>query len=239
VSTRRRDARYQSRFPAEVVFGKKRLALYTEDLSYRGVFLRTDTPPALRQLVKVRLVIPFAGRALEMHGMTVHVVEHENDVGRVPGIGIQFYGLDRETRDAWEATVRHVADRAPLAPDQSRFHVPEETPEHIRRRFRRQTTVLTVRAGSKVDLDELVVRDVSLGGTFIKTTEALVINSPVMVCIHHPENGSTFILDGVVRHVQLEGVGIEFVGLDALRREELADFVKGGIIVDDEPLITS
>lgn len=234
MTTRRRDTRYQARFPVQVTFGKKRLSLLTEDLSYRGVFLRTDTPPALRQLVRVRIVVPFVGRALDMHGMTVHVVDYENAAGRTPGIGVQFYGLDRDTREAWEATVRHVEASAPLASDQEPFKLPENTPEPIRRRFQRHTAVLTVETPSRGDLDALVTRDISVGGTFIKTEEALKLGAPVMVCLHHPENGSTFILDAAVRHVQLDGVGVEFVGLDDARREELEEFVKGGILVDEE-----
>ena len=181
----------------------------------------------------MRIVVPFAGRALDMHGMTVHVVDYENAGGRTPGIGVQFYGLDRETRETWEATVRHVEGSAPLSPDQSRFALPEDTPEPIRRRFQRHTAVLTVETPSRGDLDAWVTRDISVGGTFIKSEEALKLGAPVMICLSHPENGSTFILDGVVRHVQLDGVGVEFVGLDDARRQELHEFVQGGILVDE------
>lgn len=230
----RRDSRYEARFPTQVTFGKRRLSLLTEDLSYRGVFLRTDTPPSLRQLVRVRIVVPFVGRALDMHGMTVHVVEHDNAGGRVPGIGIQFYGLDRDTREAWETTVRHVASTAPLATDQSPFALPSDTPEPVRRRFQRHTAVLTVKSWTQTELDGLITRDVSAGGAFIETSERVDLGAPVMICIHHPENGSTFILDGVVRHVHTDGLGVEFVGMDHTRRQEVIEFVKGGIIVDDE-----
>lgn len=236
MSTRRRDARYQARFPAQLTFGKRRLSLRTEDISFRGVFLRSDTPPPLRQLVKVRLVVPFAGIALEMHGMTVHVVEYDNAEGRCPGIGVSFYGMDRDTREGWEATVRHVALTAPLADDQAPLSVPENTPEPIRRRFQRHTAVLTVSTKSKSELDALVTSDVSKGGTFLRTEEAFKIGSAVMVCLHHPDNDSTFILDGIVRHVELDGVGVEFVGLDDTRREELDDFVRAGILIDEEEL---
>jgi Tfp pilus assembly protein PilZ len=234
MTNARRDFRYEAHFPAQITFAKKRLSLFTEDLGYGGVFVRTDTPPALRQLVRVRLVVPFVARALDMHGMTVHVVGYDNRAARVPGIGVQFYGLDRDTREAWEATVRHVATTAPLAPDQSPFILPSDTPEPIRRRFQRHTAVLTVKTGSQNELDTVVTRDVSAGGTFIRTKESFKLGAPVMVCIHHPDNGSTFILDGIVRHAHGEGVGVEFVGIDALRRDEFIDFVRGGILIDEE-----
>lgn len=230
----RRDSRFEARFPTQVTFGKRRLSLLTEDLSYRGVFLRTDTPPSLRQLVRVRIVVPFVGRGLDMHGMTVHVVEHENAGGRVPGIGIQFYGLDRDTREAWETTVRHIAATAPLAADQSPFTLPSDTPEPVRRRFQRHTAVLTVKTGTHSELDKLVTRDISAGGTFIETNESLQPGAPVMVCVHHPENGTTLILDGVVRHAHRDGVGIEFVGMDGHRRQEILEFVNSGIFIDEE-----
>lgn len=237
-ASRRKDVRYQARFPAELVFGRKRLSLLTEDLSYRGVFLRTDTPPPLRQLVKVRLVLPFVGRAMEMHGMTVHVVEYENLGQRVPGVGIQFYGLDRDTRETWEAAVRHVETTAPLAADQSPFAIPAHTPELIRRRLERHTAVLTLKLKTREELQELVTRNIAVGGAFVPTTERLREGAPVMLCLHHPENDSTFILDGVVHQSRGDGVGIDLVGLDAARREELDEFVQGGIIIGEAEVLS-
>lgn len=234
MNTRRKDTRYQARFPAEVIVGRRRISLFTEDLSLRGVFLRTDTPPALRQLVKVRILVPFVDRALEMHGMNVHVVDYSSSGTRTPGIGVQFYGLDRETREDWETTVRHVAASAPLVEDPVPLSLPADTPEPIRRRFRRHTVVLNVKPETRQAFDDIVGRDVPSGVVFIPTSESLKEGAPVMICLHHPENGTTFILDGKIRLVQRNGVNVEILGMDGLRRDDLSDFAQGGIIVDVE-----
>src|SRR5579863_4485762 len=116
---RRRGVRYTIRFPVQLTLGKRTVSLLTSDVSYGGVFLRTDAPPALQQLVRVRLVLPIGDRALSMHGMTVRVVTPDNPSGYDAGFGVQFYGVDQTTRDSWDTFVRHVEDRYPRAADQT------------------------------------------------------------------------------------------------------------------------
>ena len=78
---------------------------------------------------------------------------------------------------------------------------------------------------------------VSKGGMFIETEAPLAPGQPVMVNVHHPERNDTLLLDAVVRRVQRRpsrGVGVEFVRMDRERRDEFMEFVRGGIVVDDE-----
>ena len=48
---RRRDTRYRYRLEITVKMGGKVQRLFTEDVSYRGLFARTDTLPVMRQLI--------------------------------------------------------------------------------------------------------------------------------------------------------------------------------------------
>src|SRR5579863_9410238 len=116
---KRRDVRFAIRFPAQLSYKHRTTSLMTEDVSYGGVFLGTDTPPPTLQLVGVQLVLPVGGHALKAHGMTVHVVEPGGPPGRPCGVGVQFYALDRETRETWEAFVTHVRTTYPRAADQA------------------------------------------------------------------------------------------------------------------------
>ena len=65
---KRRDVRYQVRFPVQMTAGRRKSTLFAEDVSRRGLFLRTDTPPPLRQLVRIQLVLPPGQHALRGHG---------------------------------------------------------------------------------------------------------------------------------------------------------------------------
>ena len=49
----RREVRYKVRLPVKVIRTREIQSLLTEDVSFRGVFLRMDAPPSLRQLVRL------------------------------------------------------------------------------------------------------------------------------------------------------------------------------------------
>lgn len=99
----RRDTRVAVQVPVVLIRGKKESALETSDVSYRGLFLRTAEPPALRSLIRFRVTLP--DRTFETHAMVVHVIEQ---VGRQPGIGLQFWGLAGSDQRAWDDFVRQV-----------------------------------------------------------------------------------------------------------------------------------
>src|SRR5262245_55545372 len=87
--------------------------LLTHDVSFRGVFVRTDTPPVLRQLVKIELVLPDK-TLIGGHAMVVHVAPKQQGVpkgeGPVPGIGLQFWGPIENAR-AWEQFIHGLRQR--------------------------------------------------------------------------------------------------------------------------------
>lgn len=117
----RRDTRVEVRLPVVVLRGKLALALETRDMSYRGLFVCTQEPPALRSLVRLRVSLPT--RTFETHAMVVHVVEgaaHET------GVGLQFWGLSGPDRKAWDDVVRQLmqAQHATLKKSQLTLHTP-------------------------------------------------------------------------------------------------------------------
>ncbi len=105
----RRENRYPARIVARLVRRSATVELMTNDVSFRGAFLRTDAPPALRQLVRVSFVMP-TGEIVSAHAMVVHVVQ-PNGGSSVPGVGVQFWGPVEESK-AWE---RYVYDLKVLA----------------------------------------------------------------------------------------------------------------------------
>ena len=98
----RRDARLDVRVPVVLIRGRTTLEHQTLDVSFRGIFLECNEPPALRSLVRLKVTIP--SRTLEVHAMAVHVVPPAD--GHQGGVGLQFWGLSGPDRQAWEDFVR-------------------------------------------------------------------------------------------------------------------------------------
>jgi hypothetical protein len=104
----RREARVDVCVPVVIYRGKNPVAVETSDVSFKGLFVRTNDPPPLRSLV--RLKVALADREFEAHAMAVHVVTASASTdeadARVPGVGLQFWGLAGSDRTAWDDFVR-------------------------------------------------------------------------------------------------------------------------------------
>jgi len=94
------------------VRGAGEVPLLTGDVGYRGLFLRTDNPPPLRQLLQVKLMLPPGNDALTVHAMAAFVVP-AGATGCAPGVGLQLYAVSGEARQKWERLVGWVAKTYP------------------------------------------------------------------------------------------------------------------------------
>lgn len=112
----RRDKRYRTRLPIRTRIGGRVLSLFTEDVSFRGLFLCTETPPPVRQLIRIETILPPGSTPFATHGMVVYVVNKDEPGGRTPGVGVQFYGMGDERR-AWESFIQFIQWRSEQVPD--------------------------------------------------------------------------------------------------------------------------
>jgi len=237
MAHRRRDSRYSIQFPVQLLHARRPHSLVTEDVSEGGIFLATDAPPPLMQLVQVQLVLPIGDHALSAHGMTVHVVLPANPLGRVPGIGVQFYALDRATRDAWEAFTRYVAANFPRATDQTPLRLQRGvTPEPLSRRFGHHKAVLELKPATLEALEAIYTDDVPTGGLSIRTLVHVELGANVVVHVTHPISRAPFLFEARVKH-RLDaprGLRVELLGVDTQFRAEFLDFVRGPVVVEEE-----
>jgi hypothetical protein len=234
---RRLDTRYLIEFPVQLVHARRSRSLVVQDVSQGGVFIRTDAPPPLLQLVQVHLVLPIGGHALSAHGMTVHVVEEEGIHGRGPGIGVQFYGLDESTRLAWEAFTRHVATHYPESPDQTPLRLARgATPQPLSRRFFRHKSVLELKPASRSELEDIYTQQLSTGRLFVPTQLDLPPGTVVVVHVTHPVDHTPFLIQATVKQRELAPVGltVTLLGHDARLSAEMLAFVRGTIVFDEE-----
>ena len=105
----RRSARYQ--FTLQVLLdsaGQSRPTL-TEDISFHGVFVRTDEPEAPNQLLKFIVVDPDTEAHLPLLGIVARsIATTESDDVRPPGMGVSLFGNSRQTEAQWIDLVRRV-----------------------------------------------------------------------------------------------------------------------------------
>jgi Tfp pilus assembly protein PilZ len=223
---KRRDKRYRYQVPAVLSRGTRDLSLLTGDVGYRGLFLRTDDPPPLRQLLQVKLRLPPGNDELAVHAMAVFVVPG-GTVGRAPGVGLQLYALSGEARQRWERFVQWVAKNHPDSLE-APVKAAASAPDTVNRQFPRIRMALSVRAQSIRDLDPILTRDVSRGGMFLRTGFDVAIGSELRLLVTHPLTGRTVAVDAVVRRrvdqpPEGAGLGVEFFGLDEERREAFVE----------------
>ena len=241
---RRRDKRYRVRLPIRTRIGGRLQELVTDDVSFRGLFLHTDKPLPLRQLIRIEATLPPEGVPFATHGMVVHSVTEGE--GRPGGCGVQFYGMGDERR-LWEKYIQHVQQSGAQVPDlrstgqQPAVSLPSGEVEPARgaagsgaqdgRRFHRFPVVLEVKPRDIDELFRMYTRDVSVGGMFLSTPREIETGSELRLEVRHPSNESVFTLTAVVRRrsTQPLGVGVEFTGLDDRRRAEFFDFIHAPI----------
>ena len=202
---KRRELRFPARIVVRVLRRGVNIELLTNDVSFRGAFVRTDTPPALRQLVKVAFDMP-GGEVVSAHAMVVHVVPPGGGES-IPGIGVQFWGPVHNSK-AWEQFVYElkVRERAGAATSRSTDKVRRSS-----ERFKLQLEVI-------IDGRRLSTRDVSETGMAIRSESAMPVGTRAHLQVHsngHPSLAFDVIVRRRIEEPTFKGLGVEFVDIKA------------------------
>ncbi len=108
-------ARYQVDLTVTMKWRRNAATLKLLDASDGGVFVITDDQPSMRELVRLEFKLPGRAEPLAAHGMAVNNALDNDPEGRPPGVGIQFYGMDRDTQRAWGQFIEQLRrTQAPL-----------------------------------------------------------------------------------------------------------------------------
>ncbi len=241
----RKEPRYRLRIPVILRLGKESVELMTEDVSFSGMFVRTDAPPPERGLIKIDVPVPGEVVSLAMTAMVVHCIEPAlpSQPARVPGAGLQLYGVGADLREKWSRYVLSLRDKDANAASrpvlvETGVNEPEmPNREPIGRRHIRYAAVLIVRAKTIDDLVTTYTRDISQGGTFLTTDVAVSAGEALCLELIHPDTGEAFDLDCVVRRRVRDGLGVEFTDLDDDKREAFWQFVEPVIELAEEDFV--
>lgn len=94
-------ARFKTDLAVTMKWRRSVVTVRAIDASDGGVFVRTEEQPNLRELVRLELTLPGRAEAFSVHGMPVNCAVAGDPEGREPGVGIQFYAMDRESQRVW------------------------------------------------------------------------------------------------------------------------------------------
>ncbi len=223
-TTPRREERYAVRVPITLKVGNKISKLYSSDVSFRGLFICTDDPPVLRQLISIEAKLPPDEVEFRSHGMSVYVLRPEQDAKRLPGVGVQFYAQSESERRKWERFVTHVRQNPP--------ELPPDAIDSVKRQYPRFDARFEVHPRDLNELEVLYSRDISAGGMFLDTDLRLDPGKILSLTIYHPITRQAFTIDSIVKRRSdspPQGLGVQFTNLDAMRLEKFQEFVKEGL----------
>ena len=104
---RRYLPRYLDRFRVTLAAGKHRAQREALNVSATGMFIETDAPPGVDQIVQVILELPDGKPPAEAQAIVLHTVPPGHT--SAPGAGVQFIAADdsfRSRLDAWLSKLR-------------------------------------------------------------------------------------------------------------------------------------
>lgn len=241
-SLMRRHRRIPLRIPVIIVGPRGQVQLLTDDVSLAGIFVRTDSPRKLRQLVQVKVPIVDSGEEIKLLAMVAHSVStHEAETtDRIAGMGLNLYGVRPAVLAKWTAFVEKcTADYDALADEGAGAMVQRVLAADAGRATRPS---VGIRVGSVSTLYELMRPDLGGEGRFVPTSETLAPGTEVAVVVSHPEDGSEFTLTArVVRRATRgseTGVAIVFDPLDAATRTAYTTYIESAIpLLEDDDII--
>jgi Tfp pilus assembly protein PilZ len=216
---RRRDERFLLSLPVALVRGKRREPLFTEDVSFRGLFLRIDKPPAVHQLVQLEVELPPSGKIVPVHARVVRARPSEGRPPSAAGVGVELHALAGEARSLWEEFVRSLMPKGR----------PAAVAVPVAGRLERHGADLRLLLGSPGELEALLAAHLAHDVVFVPTAIALPVGHAVRVTLVHPVTAATHALDCMIAWRDVEsveaGVGLELAAMDDVRTAGLRDFI--------------
>ncbi len=104
------------RVPARLRVGwtssKDFLSAYSKNISRGGIFIATDNPPALREVVELSVELPDGKPPVKTHAEVVHCVPpaQARKTGTIAGAGLQFLDASDDFRERLDACIEALSD---------------------------------------------------------------------------------------------------------------------------------
>jgi Tfp pilus assembly protein PilZ len=193
---------------------------YASNLANGGVFVPTEESFAIRESVRVQLILEFCARSIQLSAEVVHLVTAEMvAMGGQAGVAVQFTGTAHEIRGRLEPLSRSCGVHQFRPADPGRRAAPR-----VRAR-------VPIRIEGGEEPFEGHTRDLSQTGVLVAMPgRGIEVGQYVNLTLRHPETGDEIDVGGtVVRLIETDGevsaVGVHFDPSQE-RRPELERFVE-------------
>jgi uncharacterized protein (TIGR02266 family) len=105
-------ARVPARFRVGWTSARDFLVAYSENISRGGIFIATDNPPALREVVELSIQLPDGKPPVKTKAEVVHslTADRARATGRVAGAGLQFIGGTDDFRSRLDECISALSD---------------------------------------------------------------------------------------------------------------------------------
>jgi len=192
---------------------------HSANLVNGGVFVATEQPATVREIVSVELALAGESIKVRLDGEVVHIIPPQMaEAGAVPGVAVQFAGTQTALRAALEPLVQATGAPRPEPPDSGRRKAPR-VPAQVPIRIKAPGVSLSGHT-----------RDISLCGVLVSVPgDSMPVGTRVQLTIHHPTNGESLGVDATVtRQIASKGgavaLAIEF-DPPAERQDEVHRFI--------------
>jgi Tfp pilus assembly protein PilZ len=220
--------RYKAQIAAKFLSRSQTVAFLTDHVSALGVFVRTDSPPPVMELVRIEFSLPPSNAKIVMNGMVSQLVSSDTK-NTAPGAEIAFFAKGGESGRLWDEFVQYVREKHPEAASSPvKFAVARDATDQIRRAHPRIVPSIPIAIGSARGASPLSVGDISDGGMFIRTNEAFAVGSDLRVTLQDPRTLAPIPLDCIVRRRATgpnAGIGVEFRNMSAAQRDAVKALV--------------
>jgi Tfp pilus assembly protein PilZ len=226
------NQRYMAQVAATFLARSQSIALLTDYITPDGVFVRTDSPPQVMELLRIEFVLPPSGAKVVMHGMATQIVLPRVK-NAAPGVEIAFFAKGGEAGMLWDQFITHLNEAHPESLSRPVMLAREAT-DQIRRAHPRllpASPIQIIGGGAST----LTIGDISDGGMFIKTNESFVVGSDLRITLHDPRTGAALPVDCIVRRRASganAGIGVEFRNMKDEQRAILRTFMQAASPVE-------
>ena len=178
---------------------------HSANLVNGGVFIATEEPATVRELVSVELALEGESATVRLDGEIVHIIPPEMaEAGAVPGVAVQFACTQTALRAALEPLVQATGALRPEPPDSGRRKAPR-VPAQVPIRIKAPGISLSGHT-----------RDISLCGVLVSVPgDSIPVGTRVQLTISHPIRSESLGVDATVtRQIASKGgavaLAIEF-----------------------------
>ena len=200
-------------------------AFLTDYVTSTGVFVRTDAPPQVMELLRIEFILPPTGARVILHGMVTQIVLPSTP-NAAPGVEIAFFAKGGEAGRLWDEFVAYVRESHPESLTRPVMLASNAT-DQVRRAHPRVVPQSPIKVAAEGD-PTLTLGDISSGGMFIKTHSAFPVGSDLRVTLQDPRTEALLPVDCIVRRRAFgtnAGIGVEFKNLSTEQHAVLAELM--------------